>query len=318
MSNFADRLLKAIDEKENPSVVGLDPRIGKIPGHIKDQAVQAVCGDGYEAAAEALYQFGRGIIDAVYDIVPAVKPQRAFFEMYGSAGIRAFERLVDYAKQQGLIVIEDAKRNDIGSTAEAYAAGHLGSVPLAWGTSPVTAIDAMTVNPYLGSDGIKPFLEQCGLNGKGIFVLAKTSNPSSGELQDKLLQSSREPVYKDTARQIDEWGKGLVGEEGFSSVGAVVGATYPQQAEELRGVMPNTIFLIPGYGKQGGGSDGAVTGFTQEGRGGIVNSSRAVIFAYEDNDRFGPEQFGDAARAEAERMRTDLRGALQRADKFRW
>ncbi len=318
MTKAADRLLDAIEEKKNPSVVGLDPRIGLIPEHIKEEAARE--GDmPFETVHNALVKFNHAIIDAVKDVVPAVKPQMAFYEQYGSWGVKAMESTISYARARGLVVIEDAKRNDIGSTAKAYADGHLGTVETADKTS-VTAMgaDFITVNPYLGTDGIKPFLDACKEHHRGIFVLTKTSNPSSGEIQD-VLTTDGIPVYELVASLVNGWGEELMGTYGYSSVGAVVGATYPREAERLRELMPNTIFLVPGYGAQGGTAEDVMPCFDPQGRGAVVNSSRGIIFAYQREayrHEYGPEGFAEAARAAASNMRDDLLAALEKSGKL--
>lgn len=291
--NFADTLMEAIDKKQNPSIVGLDPRIESVPDSVKQG----------KTPAEAFLAFNKDIIDAVADIVPAVKPQNAFYEQYGVEGIKSYIETVKYAKSKGLVVVGDVKRNDIGSTAKAYAAAHLGE---AFG------FDAVTVNAYLGTDGIKPFLEKTP-EGKGLFVLVKTSNPSSGELQDKLLDDGRS-VYEAMAELVDGWGKESLGSRGYNSVGAVVGATYPKEAELLRKIMPKTIFLVPGYGAQGGGADDVVPCFNSDGYGAIVNSSRGIIFAYQKQGGEHDEAAGKAAEA----MREDLKKSLSKAGKWPW
>lgn len=322
MANFADRIIAAAKEKKSFVCVGLDPRVVQIPGHIREKASDAFS-DTLEAVEFAITQFNEGIIDAVADVAVAVKPQRAFYEQYGIPGDRAFERTVKYAKEKGLLVIEDAKRNDIGSTAEAYADGHIGMVKLLSGKEvPTIDVDAITVNAYLGSDGVKPFLKYC--KEKGIFVLCKTSNPSSGEIQDLLLEAPieaevEETVFSRMGTHITEWGKDFVGESGYSSVGAVVGAAYPEQAKHLRkAVMPKNLFLVPGYGAQGATAEDITSCFNDDGLGAIVNSSREIIFAYQKSDRYKdhPEMFGDAAREAAIAMRDDIAGALKKVNKW--
>ena len=297
-TNLADRLLNAIDEKKNPSVVGLDPRIANIPEHIRKRAAR-VYGGGTRAVADAIVDFTSLIIEQIADVVPAVKPQKAFYEQYGPDGVWAFQRTVEIARNHGLVVIGDVKRNDIGSTAEAYAQGLLGCPDNLLGTGdvrrmgPVFDLDAVTVNAYLGSDGVKPFLKVCGELGKGIFVLVKTSNKSSSELQDKTVEGEGK-VYRVMAELIKGWGQEFVGKRGYSSIGAVVGATFPEQAEELRAAMPQTLFLVPGYGAQGGGAGDVVPCFNEDGYGAIVNSSRGIIFAYQKEqykDQFKPTDF---------------------------
>ncbi len=326
--NLADRLLDAIDAKKNPSVVGLDPTIENIPEHIRARAYRNN-GPGVGAVADAIVDFNTQIIDQIFDIVPAVKPQMAFYEKYGSAGVDAFERTVAHAKRRGLIVIEDGKRNDIGNTAEAYAEGHLGCPAILDGSGdgsgfhgmPVFDVDALTVNAYLGSDGVKPFLKVCKELGKGIFILDKTSNKSSGDLQDVIVSTATgdRKLYEIMAGLIHEWGGELVGQRGYSSVGAVVGATYPEQAAKLRTLMPQATFLVPGYGAQGGGAKDVVPCFNDDGYGGIVNSSRGVIFAYLDKkykDQYKPTDFHLAARESAYNMNKDIVKALADAGKL--
>ncbi|MGM0404914.1 MAG: orotidine-5'-phosphate decarboxylase [Thermoplasmatota archaeon] len=312
--NLADRLLEAIDDKKNPSVVGLDPRINRIPDHIKEEA-----GDRaktpFEAVRYAFEEFNKSIIDEIKDIVPAVKPQVAFYEQYGSQGMKAFEETIDYAKDKGLIVISDVKRNDIGSTAKAYASAHLGEVERINKEFTYSFdSDMVTVNAYLGTDGVEPFLDVCKKYGKGIFVLVKTSNPSSGELQDKEIKGEGK-VYELMGELVKEWGDDLVGDRGYSSVGAVVGATYPEEAEKLREMMKKAIFLVPGYGAQGGTADDIIPCFNDDGYGGIVNSSRGIIFAYERepySEKFGENNFAEASRQAVLDMKTDIRKSLEK------
>ncbi len=314
--NLADRLLYAIDDKKNPSVVGLDPRLWRIPDHLKQKAKEET-DDPFKAAGKAILEFNKGIIDAIHDIVPAVKPQVAFYEKYGAEGIKAFKETIDYAKNKGLIVIEDVKRNDIGSTAKAYASAHLGEVDIIDGKIPSFDGDMVTVNPYLGSDGIDPFLDICKENSRGIFVLDKTSNPSSSELQDLVTKDDKK-IYEVMAELINEWGEDLVGERGYSSVGAVVGATYPEEAERLREIMHNNLFLVPGYGSQGGTADDVIPCFNEDGYGAIVNSSRGIDYAYEKepfSDRYGPEEFDEASRKAALVMKEDIMDSLERGGK---
>lgn len=302
MKNFADRLVDRIAELNNPTVVGLDPRMDQIPNVIKEMAVKEY-GETLEAVSAALIIFNTSIIDAVSDIVPAVKLQIAFYEMYGHPGLFAYEQTIAHAHDQGMIVIGDAKRNDIASTAMAYAEGHLGEVdvfgkPMA----PINA-DCMTVTPYLGTDGIAPFTEVCKERGKGIFVLVRTSNPSSDEIQGQPVGDQL--MDEHVAGLVEGWGRDLIGESGFSSVGAVVGATYPEEAGNLRKLMPNQIFLVPGYGAQGGGAEDVKPCFYENGTGAIVNSSRGIIFAYQKGD-YKEEQFPDATREAALAMKEDL------------
>jgi orotidine-5'-phosphate decarboxylase len=260
-------------------------------------------GETTEGAAEAIIDFNMGIIDAISDIVPAVKPQIAFYECYGHQGFRAYEETVRYAQEKGLLVIGDAKRNDIGSTAEAYAQGHLGSVDVFGSTQKTIDVDCMTVTPYLGTDGIKPFTKVCEEEGKGIFVLVRTSNPSADEIQGQPIGDHL--MDEHVATLVEGWGRELIGDSGFSSVGAVIGATYPEEARVLRNIMPNQIFLVPGYGAQGGGADDVKYAFHKNGTGAIVNSSRGIIFAYQKKEKPG-EAYADAAREAAMAMKEDL------------
>ncbi|HEX2938301.1 MAG TPA: orotidine-5'-phosphate decarboxylase [Ruminiclostridium sp.] len=298
-----DLLIKKIKQLENPTVAGLDPDFGKIPQYIKDQAVSEY-GETLEAAADAICKFNFGLIDALCDIVPAVKPQCAYYEKYGWQGMRALAKTIEYAKSKGMFVITDGKRNDIGTTMEAYAAAHLGSVSVnSKGTEPFGA-DALTVNGYLGSDGIMPLIKICKENNKGIFVLVKTSNPSSGELQDKKLENGKE-IYEYMGEMCEKWGEELTGGFGYSGVGAVVGATYPEQLSKLRKKLPHTFFLVPGYGAQGGGAKDVAGGFDKDGLGAIINASRSIMYAYKKEG--SPEtDYAAASRREAIRMKKDI------------
>jgi len=303
-----DRLIEQIIEKKNPTVVGLDTRLEYVPDHVIEGCSGA---SPFEVAARAIFEFNKAIIDAVYEHVPAVKIQIAYYELYGPPGIEAFRLTAQYAKSKGLIVIGDVKRNDIGSTAEAYASAYLGETPLKSGSMPAFNLDFITVNPYLGTDGVMPFIKACRDYGKGIFVLVKTSNPSSGEFQDLPVGEKR--LYNKVAEKVVEWGKELMGTKGYSHVGAVIGATYPRQLEELRGEMPNTYFLIPGYGAQGGSIQDVMGGFDERGLGAIINASRSVICAYRQSpwkERFSPQRFADAALAEVLRMKEEIETAL--------
>ena len=301
-------LIEKIIEMKNPTVAGLDPKLDYVPQYIKEKCFQQY-GRTLEGAAEALYEFNTGLIDALYDVVPAVKPQMAYYEMYGWQGVRTFARTVEYAKSKGLYVITDGKRNDIGATMEAYAAGHLGVTDVDGETFEAFGADALTVNGYLGTDGIDPLLKVCAAQDKGIFVLVKTSNKSSGELQNLPLEGG-ESIYGRMACMCDEWGKELPGEYGFTGVGAVVGATYPEQLTELRKEHPSIFFLVPGYGAQGGGAKGLVGAFNKEGLGAVVNSSRAIMCAYK-KEGCDEKDFAGAARREALRMKDDINGALR-------
>jgi orotidine-5'-phosphate decarboxylase len=295
-----DRLIGAIAEKKNPTVVGLDTRYEYIPpakphsGEIDPRR-----------KAEAILDFNQRIVDHVYEYAPAVKVQIAYYELLGLAGMECFIKTVAYAKKQGLLVIVDAKRNDIGTTAEAYAQGYLGAKRP---KEKLFFADYLTVNPYLGEDGIRPFIKYCADNEKGIFVLVKTSNPSSGQLQDQVLQSGIK-VYRHMGNLVHDWGKELIGASGYSRAGAVVGATYPRELSELRTAMPHTFFLVPGYGTQGGGAADVIGGFDAKGIGAIINASRSVLCAWMSewwNGEYKPTQYGEAAQAEVLRMRDEL------------
>lgn len=298
-------LISAIIERDyNPTVVGLDPRPDLLPPELL-KAAQKKYGSGMRALAEATYAFNCGILDAVCDIVPAVKPQSAFYEMLGHHGVAVLERTVKYAKKLGMYVIMDAKRGDIGSTAEAYSAAYLGKTDVFGKKCRAFTPDALTVNAYLGSDGIRPFLSDCK-NGRMIFALVKTSNPSSGELQDRLLDGT--PVYRAMAELTNEWAKGLRKSHGYHALGIVAGATYPKELSELRKLLPHSIFLVPGYGAQGGTADDIVGAFDRDGLGAIVNSSRGILFAYKKTG----EDYKTAARNAAINMKEDLLSALHK------
>lgn len=297
-----DRLIEKIKETGNPSVVGLDPKLEYVPEFIQKRYLEE---DGWslKAASKAILKFNQMIIDEICDIVPAIKPQAAYYEMYGHHGMKALERTIRYAKLKGMFVITDGKRNDIGATMESYTNAHLGTVRIGENDFEPFGADALTVNGYLGTDGISPLLKVCKERDKGIFVLVKTSNPSSGELQDRLIDGI--PVYAVMGDMCEKWGSGQIGKYGYSSVGAVVGATYPEQLSELRKRLPHTMFLVPGYGAQGGGAEGVAGAFDENGLGAIVNSSRAVMCAYKKED-CNERDFAKAARREVIRMRDDI------------
>ena len=303
-----NKLIAKIRQTGAPIVVGLDPMMKFIPRQIQ-QAAYAQCEETLEGAAEAIWQYNKGIVDAIYDLIPAVKPQIAMYEQFGIPGIIAFKKTVDYCKEKGLVVIGDVKRGDIGSTSEAYAVGHLGKVQVGEKSYYGFDEDFATVNPYLGSDGVKPFIKVCQEEKKGIFVLVKTSNPSSGELQDKLVDGK--PIYELVGEQVAAWGQECMGDE-YSYVGAVVGATYPEQGKILRKVMPKAFILVPGYGAQGGKGADLVHFFNEDGLGAIVNSSRGIIAAYQQEKyaKFGAANYADASRAAVLDMREDIAGAL--------
>lgn len=303
-----NKLISNIKKTNAPIVVGLDPMLNYIPEHVQKKAF-AEYGETLEGAAEAIWQFNKEIIDKTYDIIPAVKPQIAMYEQFGIPGIIAFERTVKYAKEKNLVVIGDVKRGDIGSTSAAYAVAHLGKVNVGSKTFAAFDEDFATVNPYLGSDGIKPFIDVCKEEKKGIFILVKTSNPSSGEFQDRVIDGR--PLYEWVGEKVNEWGADCMG-DGYSYVGAVVGATYPEMGRTLRRIMPKSFILVPGYGAQGGKGADLVDFFNEDGLGAIVNSSRGIIAAYKNAkyENFGAENFGDASRAAVVDMVNDINGAL--------
>ena len=304
-------LNEKIQKTGAPIVVGLDPMMKFVPEYINEQAFKEH-GETLEGAAEAIWQYNKGIVDAIYDLIPAVKPQVAMYEQFGIPGMMAFKKTVDYCREKGLVVIGDIKRGDIGSTSEAYAVGHLGKVQVGSKAFYGFDEDFVTVNPYLGSDGVKPFMKICGQEKKGIFVLVKTSNPSSGEFQDRLIDGK--PLYELVGEQVAAWGSECMPEQGnYSYVGAVVGATYPEQGKLLRKVMPHTLILVPGYGAQGGKGADLVHFFNEDGLGAIINSSRGIIAAYQQEQyaHFGEKNYADASRAAVLAMREDIATALQ-------
>ena len=296
-------LIEKIKAKNNPTVMGLDPVLDYIPKHIADAAVKEY-GDTFKAAGEAIFEFNKGLIDAAADLVPAVKPQSAFYEMYGIEGLIALERTIAYAKEAGLYVILDVKRNDIGNTAEAYAKAFIGETQLFSGKAQATPVDCVTVNPYLGIDGIKPFIDTAAAYDKSMFILVKTSNKSSGDFQD--LEIGDTTLYRRVGAKVDEWGAPYITESGYSPCGAVVGATYPKQLAELRAVMPHTFFLIPGYGAQGGAANDIVSAFDANRSGAIVNSSRALMCAYKKSEDPTGKAYKDATRAAGIAMKNEL------------
>ena len=305
-----NKLVDKIKKQNAPVVVGLDPMMKFVPKHLQDAAFKEY-GETLEGAAEAIWQFSKAIIDNIYDIVPAVKPQVAMYEQFGIPGMIAFKKTVDYCHEKDMVVIGDVKRGDIGSTSEAYAVAHLGKVKV--GNKEIAAFDEdfATVNPYLGSDGINPFLKVCKEEKKGIFILVKTSNPSSGEFQDRLIDGR--PLYEHVGEKVNEWAMQCMGDD-YSYVGAVVGATYPEMGKVLRKVMPKSFILVPGYGAQGGKAEDLVHFFNEDGLGAIVNSSRGIIAAYakEEYAKFGEANFADASRQAAIDMINDINGALNK------
>ena len=302
-----DLLVKKIKEKNNPSVAGLDPVVDYVPQYIREKAYKEY-GKTLKGACEAIWEFNKALIDALYDVVPAVKPQSAFYEMYGLEGEAVLHKTIKYAAQKGLYIILDVKRNDIGSTAQAYSSAYLGKVNIDGEEISPCDVDCVTVNPYLGTDGIAPFVDDCKKYDKAIFALVKTSNPSSGELQD--LRISDKHFYERVAECVNKWNEDTIGQSGYGAVGAVVGATYPEQAEVLRKLMPKSYFLVPGYGAQGGKAKDVAKSFNPDGLGAIVNSSRGIMCAYKKGD-YKEEQFAEAARAEAIRMREELNSIIK-------
>ena len=305
-----NKLIQKIKETNAPIVVGLDPMLSYVPEHIL-KAAFAQFGETPEGAAEAIWQYNKGIVDAVYDLIPAVKPQIAMYEQFGIEGLKVFQKTVDYCHEKGLVVIGDVKRGDIGSTSAAYATGHLGKVKIDSKSYSTFNEDFATVNPYLGTDGIQPFIDVCKEEKKGLFILVKTSNPSSGEFQDQLIDGK--PLYEHVGEKVAEWGAQCMGDS-YSYGGAVVGATYPEQGKILRKVMPKSFILVPGYGAQGGQGKDLVHFFNEDGLGAIVNSSRGIIAAYKQekykDQGITPENYADASRLAVEDMIADIAGAL--------
>lgn len=305
-----DNLISCIKKKNNPTVVGLDPMLEYIPPSVAAPCFQKY-GRNFKGAACALLEFNKRLIDALYQIIPCVKLQSAYYELYGFDGISVLKQTLDYARERGLYVIVDGKRNDIGSTATAYAKAYLGATSLSEGTDvPAFGADALTVNPFLGSDGVLPFLSF----GKAVFILLRTSNPSSSEIQSlSVVGSSTSTVkslYLVLADYISSWGKSSIGKNGFSNVGAVVGATHPAELAELRRLMPDTFFLVPGYGAQGAGAADVSGAFNKDGVGAVVNASRSVMCAWKSDSRFRESDFDKAAAAYAQKMRDDILSAL--------
>jgi len=306
--DMINTLIDGIQKKNAPVVAGLDPMLDYVPGWIKDAAFEEF-GETLEGAAEAVWQFNKGIVDAVYDLIPAVKPQIAMYEQFGIPGLAVFKRTVDYCKEKGLVVIGDVKRGDIGSTSAAYAAGHLGKVTVGSKSYYAFDEDFITVNPYFGIDGIKPFLDVCREEKKGIFLLVKTSNPSSGEFQDQKIDGT--PLYELVGRKVAEWGAECMGDQ-YSYVGCVVGATYPEMGKALRKVMPKSYILVPGYGAQGGTAKDLVHYFNEDGLGAIINSSRGIIAAYKNETyaKYGEKNYAEASRKAVEDMIADIRSCI--------
>lgn len=305
---MVSKLIEKIQKTKAPICVGLDPMLSYIPEHVTKKAF-AEFGETLEGAAEAIWQFNKEIVDATCDLIPSVKPQIAMYEQFGLPGLAAYDKTVKYCQEKGLIVLGDVKRGDIGSTSAAYATGHLGTVQVGSQTLSGFNTEYITVNPYLGTDGVKPFVDVCNQCDRGIFVLVKTSNPSSGEFQDRLIDGR--PLYELVAEKVVEWGDASM-DGAYSNVGAVVGATYPEMSKVLRKLMPRTYFLVPGYGAQGGTAEDLKYCFNEDGLGAVVNSSRGIIAAYKKDAyaKFGPEHFGEASRQAVIDMIADINSVL--------
>lgn len=303
-----DKLIDSIKAKGNPTVVGLDPRIEYIPKFIMEKKY-AKYGVSLKAVSKGIFEFNKFIIDEIYDLIPAIKPQIAMYERYGIDGMKAYLKTIEYAKEKGLIIIGDIKRSDIASTAEAYSDGHIGRVEIMEKSFDVFKQDFITLNPYLGSDSITPFLKDCKQYEKGLFILAKTSNPNSAEIQDLIVDGI--PLYEKIGYLIDTWGSELIGKNGYSEIGAVVGATHKEQAERLRKIMPKSFFLVPGYGAQGGKAEDLAVCFDKNGLGAIINSSRGIIANHLKEEFKGlGKDFAKAARQAVIEMKEDLRRCI--------
>jgi len=312
MKNIIDVLIEKIKETGNPTVIGVDTRYELVPECVRNKYSKDING-----MCQAMLEYSKALIDATYDIIPAVKLQSAYFEMYGVEGIKLYKEMIDYCKSKGMVVMADVKRGDIGSTSAGYSKAYLGKNIINEKEEGIFDVDFATVNPYMGTDCVKPFVDDCQKYNKGIFVLVKTSNKSSGELQD-LKTEDGEEIYKKVAKLVNKWGEELIGEYGYSAVSSVVGATYPKQLKELRELMPHSYFLIPGYGAQGGKAEDIALGFDENGLGGIVNATRSLMCAYKSDlwkDKYREEEYAQATRAEAIRMRDELRAALKKEEK---
>ena len=308
MKNAMDVLIEKIKECDNPTVIGVDTRYDMVP-----ECVRKKYSTDLKGMCSAMLEYSKALIDATYDIIPAVKLQSAYFEMYGVEGIKLYKEMIDYCKEKGMVVMADVKRGDIGSTSAGYSRAYLGKNMIDEKEQAIFDVDFATVNPYMGSDCVVPFVEDCKKYNKGIFVLVKTSNKSSGEIQDVKAEDGEE-IYKKVAKLVNTWGSELIGENGYSSVSAVVGATYPKQLQELRELMPHSYFLIPGYGAQGGKAEDIALGFDENGLGGIVNATRSLMCAYKSDlwkDKFAEEDYAKATRVEAIRMRDELNSAIK-------
>lgn len=308
MKNAIDILIEKIKETNNPTVIGVDTRYDMVPDCVKNKY-----GTDIKGMCNAMLEYSKALIDATYDIVPAVKLQSAYFEMYGIEGIKLYKEMIEYCRSKEMVVMVDVKRGDIGSTSAGYSKAYLGKNIINEKEEPIFDVDFATVNPYMGSDCVNPFVEDCKKYNKGIFVLVKTSNKSSGEIQDVRAEDGEE-IYKKVAKLVNTWGDELIGEYGYSSVSAVVGATYPKQLKELREIMPHAYFLIPGYGAQGGKAEDIALGFDKNGLGGIVNATRSLMCAYKSDlwkDKFSEDEYAKATRAEAIRMRDELNSVIK-------
>lgn len=309
MQNFADRLYEAIEQKGNPCIVGLDPRFELIPTSFLPKEGEDKTKN--EIIEDTIFEFNEAIIDAIKDLVPAVKLQSAFYEQYGVPGMWAFNRTIAYAKEAGLIVVADGKRNDIDSTAQAYSNAFLGRTSVLAEDTRIFDADALTVSPYLGRDSMLPFVEDCKKYGKGLFILVKTSNPGSGDFQNVITAEAGEPLYMRVAKMVDEFAKDTTGKCGYSSIGAVVGATYPGEAALLRKAMPKALFLVPGYGKQGGTAEGTLPCFNDDKKGALVHAARSITFAHEDLS-MGRESYAKLVRNNTKEMIAEVNGALEK------
>ncbi|MCT4562897.1 MAG: orotidine-5'-phosphate decarboxylase [Maledivibacter sp.] len=312
---FVNNLIKVIKEKKSPVVVGLDPRIQLIPSIVKDKYFDEY-GKTFKAAAEAILEFNKEIIDNVCDVAAAVKPQIAFYEQYGIEGLKTYNETCKYASQKGLLIIGDIKRGDIGSTSKAYSNAHLGKTEVEGEDLEAFYSDSITVNPYLGDDCLKEFVGDIERYNKGMFVLVKTSNPSSSQLQDLVVEGKK--IYEKVAHMVDDWSKQYIGKLGYSSMGAVVGATYPEEAKNLRKLMPSSYFLVPGYGAQGGTAEDVIHCFNKDGLGAVVNSSRGILYAYDKEEKWTEKDYGRAAREAAIKMRDDINTTLEKHCKKYW
>jgi orotidine-5'-phosphate decarboxylase len=308
MENYADRLINAIQEKGNSCIVGLDPRIDQMPDFIVNSNKNKSTSDRIVAAISGFHKI---IINTIADKVPGIKPQVAFYEQYGLAGMKAFENTLSFAKEKGLITIVDAKRNDIGTTAQAYSNTFLGKTDIFGKKFPIYDVDCITVSPFLGEDSLIPFVSDCNEYGKGIFVLVKTSNPGSKDVQDLKVSQSNEEVYMSLARLVKRLGKGLIGTNGYSSIGAVVGATYPKEAEQLREIMDNNIFLVPGYGAQGATGKDIVNCYNSDKLGAVVNASRSITYNY-GSKTISENEFVKSIEKNIQEMIADINGALDK------